>query len=75
MLYDFKNLSRVVIEGISENEMPGAMEEIPKEESYIKYGDTAREVEIGAIGKHGAFLQIHASGIPGGESLIEGRFS
>ena len=39
-----------------ENDMPGTREEIPKEETYNKYGDAARKSEIWAIGKHGAFV-------------------
>ena len=50
-----KNLSRERIGEISENEMPGITEAIPIGETYNKYGDTARKVEIGAIGKHGGF--------------------
>ena len=36
--------------------MPGTMEEIPMGEAYNKYGDSAREVEIGSIGKRVAFF-------------------
>ena len=45
-----KNLPREAIERILENEMHGAGKEIPKEETYSKYGDAARKIEIGAIG-------------------------
>ena len=54
--------------------MPGMRNEIHKEETYIKYGDAARKVEIEATGKHGAFKRSPCSGIPEGESLIAGRF-
>ena len=47
--------------------------EIQKEETRNKYGGAARKVEIGAVGKHGAFRGIPFSGIPEG-SLVEGRF-
>ena len=43
--------------GISENEMPRARSEIPKEETPIKYGGAAREFGIDAIVKHGAFTR------------------
>ena len=49
--------------------------EIPKGETYNKYGDAARKVEIGAIGKHGAFKMPHFSEIPEAGSLIEGLFA
>ena len=54
--------------------MPGMRKEIPKAETYNKYGDAARKVEIEATGKHGAFKRSPCSGIPEGESLIAGRF-
>ena len=53
-----KNLSREKSVKISENEIPCMGKEIPKEEPYNEYGDTAREVEIGSIGRHGGFLRI-----------------
>ena len=56
------------------NEMPGAGKEIPKEETYNKFGDAARKIEIGAIGKHGTFARIPFAEIPNGASVIEGRF-
>ena len=40
--------------GNFENEMPGMVKEIQKAETYNKYGDAARKIEIDAIGKHGA---------------------
>ena len=48
--------------------------EIPKEEIYNEYGDPAREIEIGAMGKHGTPERIPYADIPEGESLIGGRF-
>ena len=53
---------------ISENEMPGMRKEIPKEETFNKYGGAAREVEIEAIGKRGFLRRIHLSEIPDGGS-------
>ena len=44
--------------------MPVAREAIQKEETYNKYGDAARKVEIEAIEKHGAFIRVPFSGIP-----------
>ena len=40
--------------------------EIPREETQNKYGDAARRIEIEAIEKHGAFIRIPFSEIPGG---------
>ena len=48
--------------------------EIPKEETYNKYGDAARRIEIASIEKHGTFAQIPFEQIPNGVSLIEGGF-
>ena len=45
-----KSLSRAASELILENEMPGMRKEIPKEETYNKYGDAARKIEIGQLG-------------------------
>ena len=53
-----RNLSRAGSVIIPENEMPGMRKEIPKEETYNKYGDSARKIEIGAIGKRGTFIRI-----------------
>ena len=53
-----KNLPRERSGEIAEDEMPGMGGEIPKEETYNKYGDTSRKIEIGAIGKHGAFTRM-----------------
>ena len=46
--------------------MPGIRKVIPKEETYNKYVDEARKVEIEAIGKHGDFKRVPFSGIPDG---------
>ena len=54
--------------------MQGARKEIPKEETYNKYGDSAGKVEIDAIGEHGAFTRPFF-GNPGWGSVIEGRFA
>ena len=50
-----KNLSGGKSVQFRKNEMPGMEWGIPKEETYRKYGDAAREVEIGAVGKMGHF--------------------
>ena len=47
-----RNLPRMESEIISENEMTGMRKEIPKAETYNKYGDAARKIEIEAIWKH-----------------------
>ena len=60
------NLSSSKMGEISENETPGMRKAIPKEETYRKYGDAPRNVEIEAIGKHGAFNRVPFSGIPDG---------
>ena len=41
-------------------------EEIPKEETYKKYGDASGGIEIGSIEKHGAFARMTFSEIPDG---------
>ena len=46
------------------NEIPGIRKEIHKEETFSKYGESSREVEIGPIKKHGAFRGVPFSGIP-----------
>ena len=46
-----RQLPREASEKILENEMPGMRKEIPKKETYNKYGDAARKIEIEAIGK------------------------
>ena len=53
--------------------MPG-MGVIPKEETYNKYGDSARKIEIGTIGGDVAFARIPFSEATAGASLIEGIF-
>ena len=50
------NFSSSKCEKISENETHGVRKEIPQEETFSKYGDAARKVEIEAIGKHGALM-------------------
>ena len=60
------NLPRATSEKISENEMHGIRKKIPKEETYNKYGDAARKVEIEAIGIHGTCAGVPFSGIPEG---------
>ena len=54
------------IDEILGNEMPCMWGEIRKEETYNKYADTARKLEIDAIRQHGAFAMIHFSEIPDG---------
>ena len=54
-----------------ENEMPGTLKEIPKEETYNQYGDAPRKIEIDEIGKHGAFIRVPFSGIP--EVVVDRR--
>ena len=45
-------------------EMPGVGKGISKEETYRKYGHSARQIEIGAIEKHGTFWRIPYADIP-----------
>ena len=44
-----RNLSRVKREKIAEKETPTTRKGIPKEETYNKYGEAARKMEIDAI--------------------------
>ena len=60
-------------DGILGNEIPG-MGETPKEETYNVYGDSARKIEIWAVGKRGTFFRTPYADIHDGESLIVGRF-
>ena len=46
--------------------------ETPKGETYMKYGDSARGIEIAAVANRGTFFRIPYGDIPDGESLIEG---
>ena len=59
---------------IIEQSMRGMRTGIPKEETYKKYGDAARIIEIRALGKHDAFDRVGVSEIPGGVAVMEGRF-
>ena len=69
-----KNLRSEKSDEISENEMPGIRNEIPKG-AYNEYGDSARKIEIGTFGKRWSFfVRIPDGDIPDGESLIEGIF-
>ena len=54
--------------------MPGMRGEIPKGETYNKYGDAARKIEIDATGDSGTFIRVPFSEIPDAESLVEWRF-
>ena len=67
-----KNLPMAASELISENEIHGMRKEIPKEETYNKYGGAARKIEIGRSKKHGTFIRIPFGRIRIDESLIEG---
>ena len=69
-----KDLPREKREEILENETPSIRQEIPKEETYDKYGDASRKIEIWAIGEHGGFARIHFTVIPQAVSLIAGIF-
>ena len=60
-----KNLPMDASELILENEMPWSRKEIPKEETYSKYGDATRKIEIGAIEKTMALLfEFHFAKFP-----------
>ena len=52
------NLPSSKSEEILENGVPGLRQEIQKEEMFKKYGDSARQVEIGATEKHVTFRRI-----------------
>ena len=47
--------------------------EIPREETQNKYGDAARNIEIGAIAKHYTFIRIQIQRYRNGD-LREGEF-
>ena len=51
--------------------MPGMGKEVPMGETYNKYGDAAREVEIVTVGKRGAIVGIPYYEIPEGGSVVE----
>ena len=53
-----RHLPREASEQILENEMPGMRIEIQKGDTYSKYGDAVRKIEIEAIEKHGTFARI-----------------
>ena len=46
--------------------MPGMIKDTPKEETYNKYGNDARGIEIESLGKHGTCIRAGSSEIPGG---------
>ena len=41
---------------ITEQDMPGMKGETPKEETYISYGISSRNVEIKALEEHNTFV-------------------
>ena len=50
-------------EKINWPEMPGMRNDIHKAETYNKYGDDARKIEIASLGKHDTFIRVDSSGI------------
>ena len=67
------NLSRSKSEKISENEMPCMRKEIPKEETYDKYGTLLGELELSLLGNMGHWRECFSRKFRM-ESLIFGRF-
>ena len=59
-----RHLSREASEKILENEMPGMRKEIPKEETYNKYGGAARKIEIEAIENTALLFEFHLAKFP-----------
>ena len=47
---------------------------IQKEETYSKYGDDAREIEIESLEKHGTYIRVGISEIPECRAVMEGGF-
>ena len=48
--------------------------EIPKEETFNKYGRAARRIEIAAFNEYGAIEEINESEMEKGHKLLRGRF-
>ena len=67
-------MSKIRSGQILENVILGAKKEIPKEETDNKYGDAAREIEIGNLGKLCDFKRILFKDIPNGGRIIESEF-
>ena len=63
------NMPRSKREKISDNAMMGMRENIPKEETYNKYGGAPRGVELEDIERQWEFARIPFSGIPDGGIL------
>ena len=59
-------------EAIAEHEMPGMREDIHKEGTYNKYGDSYGEIESASIEKHDTFISVLSSGPQEAFSVIEG---
>ena len=54
--------------------MPGARKEIPNGRTYNCYGDSERQIEIGALGWHGTFRALLRNDVPKYEVCINARF-
>ena len=66
-------MSKIRSEQILANEILGVRKEMPGEETDNKYGDSAREIEIGNLGKLCGFKRILFNEIPNG-GIIESEF-
>ena len=66
--------SEAVTEKILEEEFPKMRKEIPKEETFNKYGRAARQIEIAAFNEYGAIEEINESEMAQGHKLLRGRF-
>ena len=64
--------SEAVTEKILEDEFPKMRKEVPKEETFNKYGKAARQIEIAAFNEYGAIEEINESEMPQGYKLLRG---
>ena len=61
--------------GVIEQEIPGMMKEIPKDEAYNYYGDDARKVEIDALGDHWACIVVLSKDVHRDGVRVKGRYA
>ena len=59
---------------IIENGFPGMRKEIPEAETFNKYGDAARAIELQEFRSREAVKPVHISQVPRGAKFVTGRF-
>ena len=70
-----EKFSRERSQKIIEREMAGIRKGIPNWGSYNCYGNAGRQIEIGDLGEHGAYIRAPRRNPPKDEVSINGRFA